>query len=75
MKKVKMLNMMDPCSGEYYKNSNGLDDEIVSKCLTKAAQARKLKIPITTFMARIGAQTVHKIDKNKISSILEKLAL
>tara|TARA_B100000795_G_scaffold85657_1_gene62221 strand:- start:1466 stop:2620 length:1155 start_codon:yes stop_codon:yes gene_type:complete len=37
-------------SGEYYKNSNGLDDKIVSKCLTKAAQARKLKIPITTFM-------------------------
>jgi Ca-activated chloride channel family protein len=37
-------------SGEYYKNSNGLDDLIVSKCLTKAAQARKLKIPITTFM-------------------------
>tara|TARA_B110001469_G_C9617427_1_gene307548 strand:- start:466 stop:1620 length:1155 start_codon:yes stop_codon:yes gene_type:complete len=37
-------------SGEYYKNSNGLDDQIVSKCLTKAAQARKLKIPITTFM-------------------------
>ena len=24
-------------------------------------------IPITTFMARIGASTVHKIDKNKIS--------
>ena len=24
-------------------------------------------IPITTFMARIGARTVHKIDKNKIS--------
>ena len=24
-------------------------------------------IPITTFMARIGAKTVHKIDKNKIS--------
>ena len=24
-------------------------------------------IPITTFMARIGAQTVHKLDKNKIS--------
>ena len=37
-------------SGEYYKNSNGLDEKIVSKCLTKAAQARKLKIPITTFM-------------------------
>lgn len=26
-------------------------------------------IPITTFMARIGAKTVHKIDKNKISKI------
>ncbi len=24
-------------------------------------------IPITTFMARIGARTVHKIDKQKIS--------
>ena len=24
-------------------------------------------IPITTFMARVGAKTVHKIDKNKIS--------
>ena len=37
-------------SGEFYKNSNGLDEFIVSKCLNKAAQARKLKIPITTFM-------------------------
>jgi len=27
-------------------------------------------IPITTFMARIGARTVHKIDKNKISRLL-----
>ncbi len=27
-------------------------------------------IPITTFMARIGARTVHKIDKNKISKLL-----
>ena len=27
-------------------------------------------IPITTFMARIGAKTVHKIDKNKISKFL-----
>tara|TARA_B100000902_G_scaffold262214_1_gene248437 strand:+ start:965 stop:1750 length:786 start_codon:yes stop_codon:yes gene_type:complete len=26
-------------------------------------------IPITTFMARIGARTVHKIDKNKITKI------
>ena len=37
-------------SGEFYKNSNGLDKMIVSKCLNTAAQARKLKIPITTFM-------------------------
>ncbi len=37
-------------SGEFYKNSNGLDEMIVAKCLNKAAQARKLKIPITTFM-------------------------
>ena len=37
-------------SGEFYKNSNGLDEMIVSMCLNKAAQARKLKIPITTFM-------------------------
>ena len=37
-------------SGEFYKNSNGLDEMIVSKCLNKAAQARRLKIPITTFM-------------------------
>ena len=27
-------------------------------------------IPITTFMARLGARTVHKIDKNKISKLL-----
>jgi len=26
-------------------------------------------IPITTYMARIGAKTVHRIDKNKISKI------
>lgn len=37
-------------SGEFYMNSNGLDELIVGQCLNKAAQARKLKIPITTFM-------------------------
>ena len=37
-------------TGELYTNSFGLDDMIVSQCLTKAAQARRLKIPITTFM-------------------------
>jgi Ca-activated chloride channel homolog len=34
----------------YYKNSFGLDRKIVSKTLTLAAQARRLQIPITTFM-------------------------
>ena len=37
-------------NGEFYKNSFGLDEGIVKKCLNKAAQCRKLKIPITTFM-------------------------
>ncbi len=36
--------------GQYYKNSNGLDEYIVGKCYNMAAQARKLHIPITTFM-------------------------
>lgn len=36
--------------GRYYKNSAGLDPHIVSKCYTMARQARKLHIPITTFM-------------------------
>lgn len=37
-------------NGEFYMNSVGLDEMIVGQCLSKAAQARKLKIPITTFM-------------------------
>jgi Ca-activated chloride channel homolog len=35
---------------KYYKNSFGLDRKVVSKTLTLAAQARRLNIPITTFM-------------------------
>lgn len=35
---------------KYYKNSNGLDRKVVNKTLTMAAQCKKLKIPITTFM-------------------------
>lgn len=34
----------------YYKNSFGLDRKVVNRCLNLAAQCRKLKIPITTFM-------------------------
>ncbi|KPH13079.1 VWA domain-containing protein [Chryseobacterium sp. ERMR1:04] len=37
-------------TGEFYMNSVGLDERIVNQCLNKAAEARKLKIPITTFM-------------------------
>jgi len=36
--------------GSYYKNSVGLDEGITKKCYNMAAQARKLNIPITTFM-------------------------
>lgn len=35
---------------KYYKNSFGLDQKITSRCLNLAAQCKKLKIPITTFM-------------------------
>ena len=37
-------------SGEYYKNSVGLDEEIIERCYSMARAARKLHIPITTFM-------------------------
>jgi uncharacterized protein with von Willebrand factor type A (vWA) domain len=36
--------------GQYYKNSNGLDSFITNKCYAMAQQARRLHIPITTFM-------------------------
>jgi uncharacterized protein with von Willebrand factor type A (vWA) domain len=45
--KPSCLRMPD---GTYYKNSVRLDDSIVEPCYTMAAQARKLHIPITTFM-------------------------
>ncbi len=45
--KPSCLRMPD---GQYYKNSNGLDRHIVNKCYMMAQQARKLHIPITTFM-------------------------
>jgi len=34
----------------YYKNAFGLDRKITARCLNLAAQCKKLKIPITTFM-------------------------
>lgn len=34
----------------YYKNSFGVDRRILNRCMNLAAQCKKLKIPITTFM-------------------------
>jgi uncharacterized protein with von Willebrand factor type A (vWA) domain len=45
--KPSCLKMPD---GTYYKNSAGLDELIVEKCYSMARQAKKLHIPITTFM-------------------------
>jgi uncharacterized protein with von Willebrand factor type A (vWA) domain len=45
--KPSCLRMPD---GQYYKNSVGLDPYIVNKCYAMAQQARRLHIPITTFM-------------------------
>ncbi|MBN8838379.1 MAG: VWA domain-containing protein [Sphingobacteriia bacterium] len=36
--------------GRFYKNSFGLDRKVVNRCINLAAQCKKLKIPITTFM-------------------------
>ncbi|WP_026755380.1 VWA domain-containing protein [Sediminibacter sp. Hel_I_10] len=45
--KPSCLRMPD---GQYYKDSNGLNPYITNKCYAMAGQARKLHIPITTFM-------------------------
>lgn len=37
-------------TGEYFKDSFGLNPKIVNKCYMMAQQARRLHIPITTFM-------------------------
>lgn len=37
-------------NGSYYKNSFGLDRKIINRTLQMAAQCRRLKIPVTTFM-------------------------
>ncbi len=49
--------------GNYYMNSNGLDPYIVEQCYTQAAQARKLHIPITTFMIARDAYLQRFVDK------------
>jgi len=37
-------------NGDYYKNSAGLDEKILELCYNMARHARKVHIPITTFM-------------------------
>jgi uncharacterized protein with von Willebrand factor type A (vWA) domain len=49
--------------GQYYKNSNGLDQYIVDKCYNMAAKARKLHIPITTFMIAQDPYLQHFVDE------------
>lgn len=50
-------------NGDYHKNSWGLDPEIVDKCYNMARQARKLKIPITTFMIARDPDLVEFVGK------------
>jgi uncharacterized protein with von Willebrand factor type A (vWA) domain len=49
--------------GKYYMNSNGLDPYIVEQCYTQAQQARKLHIPITTFMIANDPYLQQFVDK------------
>lgn len=49
--------------GSYYKNSSGLDPKITNKCYNMAKQARKLKIPITTFMIARDSYLQHFVRK------------
>jgi len=50
-------------NGEYYKNSAGLDPNIVKKCYMMARQARKLHIPITTFMIAQDPYLMQFVDQ------------
>ncbi len=49
--------------GSYYKNSNGLDPKIINKCYNMAKQAKKLKIPITTFMIARDSYLQHFVKE------------
>ena len=50
-------------NGTYYKNSVGLDPKIINKCYVMAKQARKLEIPITTFMIAQDSYLQHFIKE------------
>lgn len=49
--------------GRYYKNSVGLDDNIINSCYGMAAQAAKLHIPITTFMIAQDPYLIQFVEK------------
>lgn len=50
-------------NGEYYMNSFGLDETIVARTLDAAVRARKLGIPITTFMIARDAYLQRFIER------------
>lgn len=49
--------------GTYYMNSYGLDEYVVQKCYNMAAQARRLHIPITTFMIAQDSYLQHFVSE------------
>ena len=49
--------------GTYYFNSNGLDKHIVEQCYAAAQTARRLHIPITTFMIAQDPYLKHFVSK------------
>ena len=54
--------------GRYYMNSNGLDPYIVEQCYNQARQARKLHIPITTFMIARDAYLQEFVDNFTVAN-------
>ena len=58
----------------YYKNSFGLDRKITNRCLNLAAQCKKLKIPITTFMIATDPY-LQRLFRNLRKQIMAKLSL
>ncbi len=48
---------------KYYKNSYGLDRNIVTRTLNLATKCRKLNIPVTTFMIARDPYLVHFVDQ------------
>lgn len=47
----------------YYKNSFGIDRKIMNRCMNLAAQCKKLKIPITTFMIATDPYLQHFVKE------------